>query len=605
MAKEFHGIAYWPGIKLGVISCTYTCVDGMAPGIASLVIPWQEIGTLQRIGDLRLTDSINPTLTLKGCLLDRIDTNEDRTHLVLTIKDRRWKWAHGTIDGWYNQIDPQPTPDKFFDEGGRLQWEKDDSVGVFSEPGPFIPGTKRSLWSLIRLCLDAMGEPTDNKMLSESPPIDAFPAVYWQKQNPAAALQTLLDSVGWRLSYQPFPKDRCLIHPLAGKFTVPDKLPVTYQSIGLNPMDKPKAARVYGGPVWLSDRLELEAVGFEANGEILPIDLLSYKPKKGWDDGPPEWWDSGSRIQIGNCESREQAADLANRYVFKCFRIVCSKDKPIDAHQMLLDGIAKAGGSRYELTFAEPFKFITDRRRIVLGPAIYTANRDATGQPEAVPAFVAGEFYDEMKSYSRLISATNEKYNRTEEISIDTNRGLVFTSRPMFIRNAIGQPRSRAKIYVTTSFQVRDAKTNTIVVYEKGKVYNEADASELIPEEVIIQPEILLTTHVERKYTPPFDVLDGNSNMAECDKQADYSLKTSRLKYSNEFSLTRTYFGLQEINPGIGIRQVTYSINGGAAGSPSTQIAVNTESNVYVPPYNTRRRFIINEWKRFNAEGMG
>ena len=59
-----RGRAEWPGVK-GFVSCSYTCSWGVTPGRAEL-----EIATLEQVaevGDLVLSDGVNPPLRLPGC----------------------------------------------------------------------------------------------------------------------------------------------------------------------------------------------------------------------------------------------------------------------------------------------------------------------------------------------------------------------------------------------------------------------------------------------------------------------------------------------------------------------------------------------------------
>jgi hypothetical protein len=156
------GEAFWPGADNGFVSCSATTGHGVTPGIATLVIPWQDdVTTLANVGDLVIRDGVRDPVVWKGCKLERVDVvggpNGTRV-LSLTILDRRWEWRHGWIDGEFNIPDPYPDtqglpPGEFVnDQGGgpaqefQVDW------------GPFIPGTERTAEDLIALCLDRMGE---------------------------------------------------------------------------------------------------------------------------------------------------------------------------------------------------------------------------------------------------------------------------------------------------------------------------------------------------------------------------------------------------------------------------------------------------------------
>jgi hypothetical protein len=269
VAERIYQACSWPGV-LAVESCRGTVSHGITPGVFTLTT-YPQAAAPAEFGDLVLGDGVR-TVTLKDCKVDSVTGQASAAGQTwtLTILDRRWKWAGGSISGRYNQQDRR---------------------------GKFVPWTIRSPEELAKLCLEAMGEkgyfldlPDGLEKATGADEDDylragenfaqtqANPPVTWDVTNPARALAILAERFGRRVVFQPL-KDRVAVLPLGEGEDLPDG-PLEMSAPSLDAPETPKEVAVAGAPVRIQCRLALEAVGEEWDGEYLPIDLLSYAPTK-------------------------------------------------------------------------------------------------------------------------------------------------------------------------------------------------------------------------------------------------------------------------------------------------------------------------------------
>lgn len=260
--------ATWPGVK-AVAACTYVCGHGITPGKAVLT-SYPQDDAPQEYGTLHFTDGVRK-FTVPACKVDSVtpQMGPGGTTFTLEILDERWSWAFGGIDGHYNQKD------------GR---------------GKLVPWTIRSPQELALLCLKAMkvtrydiralpkglsrkdGKNVERylKTGENFPQTLTNPETFWDHIPPAQALAQLADFYGLRVIYQPNAAKVILAYPGKGK----DFPNLPYESIGgtIDGPEAPAFVGVVGAPVKFQSRFLLEAVGEDWDGEILPIEDLSYAP---------------------------------------------------------------------------------------------------------------------------------------------------------------------------------------------------------------------------------------------------------------------------------------------------------------------------------------
>ncbi len=270
MAGERHGVAFFPGVG-SITGCTYTNSHGITPGTAVLKFLPQPVYPSGR-GNLIITDGYS-SIVLPDCKVDEVkgDTGGSGTDLALLIADRRWRWRDtGAISGEYNQLDPL---------------------------GKLIPWTIRSPRELAVLCLEALGErrysidmpPGLTRAVGQGlnafvgvginfPPTGTNPCIKWDGEPPANCLQRLCDMFGRRIVYNILTDSIDIVQPGVGGGLPPGSIAST--TAGMKIPDFPSAVAVIGDPTKYQARLSLEPVGREWHGGLVPINALSYAPRR-------------------------------------------------------------------------------------------------------------------------------------------------------------------------------------------------------------------------------------------------------------------------------------------------------------------------------------
>lgn len=266
---EIHGSFSYPGLA-GPMAISYSCTHGITPGVVVIRCHPQDINKVAQIGNVIIEDGVN-RVTIPQCRLNTVDSVMSGSGFEwrLQLVDRRWKWRDiGLVEGWYNQPDPR---------------------------GKYVPWTVRSPYELALLCLQQMGESRftidlppglsrrDGQNYQEFlqsgqlfPQTSTNPPVNWQPESPAQALARLCDYFGRRLIY-----DVCsdsIIIARAGQGAVLPQGSIASAGPSLRSPETPDAIMVYGSPTKYQARFHLIPVGEDWNGQLKPIDLLSYTP---------------------------------------------------------------------------------------------------------------------------------------------------------------------------------------------------------------------------------------------------------------------------------------------------------------------------------------
>src|SRR5207253_2673133 len=117
------------------------------------------------------------------------------------------------------------------------------------------------------LCLDAMGEPDYD---ASSLPNESRPEVHWSFDNPAECLSQLCESLGCRIVLGLLDNKVRVVRLGVGQ-ALPEQ-GASFISAGIDPPEAPSSLVLVGGPTKFQGFLELEAVGLDSLGQIVPID---------------------------------------------------------------------------------------------------------------------------------------------------------------------------------------------------------------------------------------------------------------------------------------------------------------------------------------------
>lgn len=589
------GVAAWPG-AVGFISCQYTCSHGITPGIACLEIPEQNVNNLKSYGTLVITDG-NRKINLPRCRIVSINYQQSTSggrSIVLSIADRRWMWQYGFIIGNWNQVDQYPDPS--------LQ----PPGQYWLQGGPYVPGTYRLASDLIADCFAAMRE---TNYLISTPPNVPLP-VQWDADNPAQALQGILDHIGYRICYQPA-TDTVLVAPAGQGRTLPDNLPYTTNHPSVSLPTKPNVIQVVGGDSLFYDQLLLEPVGMDYDGSFKPLDQLSYAPETGgmdtvfggvlggWGNCPPS---TMGTVQATSQLTKLQAIELAKQYVWRTFRV-----KMVDVSTGKAPGPNVAG-----------FGPIQARQQIILQPSIVGSTKELNGQPSSKPAFVTGSVYVagmgggvNFGINKDIVAGNTAQFCVVPlpwEPTIDVLRQLVMFPRQMFIQQSkplvFGTFSTKIFppiIYLYTSFKIQDIIGRVPVKFFFGANYSggivsgsDDDSSDIqpglpelgCPPQVLRHPELIYTSIALRDQNKK--VVSLTDNLTDLTSTAQYYLDSANAQYNPQLALDRTYGGVWPISPDGAIRQVTWRVGGGQPAT--TQASMNSEHNFFIPQYPERRR---------------
>mgnify|MGYP007005598361 CR=1 FL=1 len=270
MPAERHGYFAWPGLR-SVERATYTLTRGAAPGVAVLTcLPQPGVPYASR-GDLEIGDGVRRVI-LRDCKVVGVRETQDENGRAwqVSISDRRWRWRDcGAVSLWGNQLDPN---------------------------GKFIPWTVVSPTEMAEWCLRHAGEARYKIDLPPGlttaaaagvteflptgvnfPPTGTNPPVDWVAMKPMQALESLAEQFGRVLAYQ-WRTDGVLVAEVGTGGAVPPGS-VYQRSPGVSDPDTPDGVVVVGAPTRFQADFELQAVGEEWDGRVLPIDQLSYAPR--------------------------------------------------------------------------------------------------------------------------------------------------------------------------------------------------------------------------------------------------------------------------------------------------------------------------------------
>lgn len=339
---------------------------------------------LPNVGELRFQTAGEAPFVFRDCLLEdpRLIVGEQGKFWQLPVKDRRWMWQWGSIDGRYNV----PKPD------GTLLRET----------------TPRALAAKL---LDAMGEPGyDVSRL----PNDPRPETNWEGSVPAIELDRLCASLGCVVVLN-WITDRVEIWPLGVGGTLPTGFTRGTNYAPVYPA-QPQRVRIEAGYTLFQALFRLEAVGLDTDGRWKPIDSLSYRPASGWVFWPgleyseqliPGTYTSGGRTL--------KRVDLANGTVYYCYRIT---------------GLAN-GGWAVPLLSGTPLapQSLKDFRLFdeLADEEISTVD----GGLRPLPSVVYARYFRENKAFP------TSQIRYEHGFSFDTQHGILMFPEPLFLLNPV------------------------------------------------------------------------------------------------------------------------------------------------------------------------
>lgn len=555
-----QGLAFFPGVNQ-VISASYTLAHGITPGVATLEMAPQP-GYIGVGGTLSFQfDQV--TLAFPGCKVDSATVEGTGGGYVwrLAILDRRWRWAFGAISGSYNlrHVNGKLVKDGT-SPGTQLVWE-----------------TEKTPQELAALCLVAMGE---GLFSVGDLPNDARPTIEWDHEVPAQALAQLCDDLGCRVVLQ---LDGTVAIRRTGLGQALPSLPaIIERSLAIDPPEQPDALVVVGSRIRHEVDLPLEAVGKDLDGQIKPIDSLSYKPSvtthpNGWSDCDLEGFTNLADTKV---------IELAKETVFKWYRVKTP---------FTVNTYDSATGTFAGLN-------VLDLAEVALEDTmVQTSTQDGLDVPR--PAEVFGSWYDGQLTYQNVAAdlkaigsyasggylsdyAKEALYRRG--FAIDSENGLVKFSERL-TRLDSNNRHGAANVVLRTSVLLRDKLTRAWRRFERkligGTAFGTPSRNYLHDDLVFTVRTLYDTTAVASSgaYVPAIGL---DSNLTQAIIDADALLAGAANQYQLTTPEVATYAGLVPVNPDGAIQQASWSL--GPSGTV-TRIARNNEVSLGNVPYKERR----------------
>lgn len=547
MSNAPQGYCTFPGIGQ-VLQASFTMAHGISPSVCRLeMVPQSDFSAQD--GDLTFWFDGVPIVTLTNCRVDQqtIRVNDDGMVWALSIFDRRWKWLYGEISGRYNIRNP--------DMGGGLLGNSID------------PNYQATPQQLAALCLQAMGETNFDVTLL---PQTTYPETSWANENPARALQQLVEELGCRVVLQA--QDSILIVPTAVGLFLPDG-PVLADSLTINPPERPDSLKVVCGKTRYQLSFKLEAVGQDVDGTIVPIDQLSYTPTTGWASEFPGFCANVSDTPNSAGQVPQQ---YAQRTVCRWYRIALAN--PDGSTPLYVPSYGTIDRLEQLLPIEE------DRVDTFI---------DNEGQVRSLPALVFGVYCSEDLGFVNTDPGTI--YGRG--FSIDREKGIVQFDNPVYIQNP--GTIAPATLTLMTATSIHDSITGE---------FDRMAFSLVFPDPVTTGPRMLAHDEIEGQVVVSYDGAGhpggATDNSNQVQGEATYYLNAAALEYITALPEQKHYAGLLSVSLDGAIQEVTWSVGPEVA---TTRVGWNNEFDPHTVPFRARRTFedmrgnVIRQFKKAAA----
>ncbi|MBW8002627.1 MAG: hypothetical protein FVQ80_11500 [Planctomycetes bacterium] len=264
-----------------VESGEFSIVQGIAPGSGTLTFSDTSLA-IPKTGTLIIADGLNTSCQINNIYAVNPRIEEDAVsgkQLVVTIYDRRWAWKHSWVV---------------------LRANTPDETGA--------PKQVKNLSALIAFLMTHLNESL--YVMSSIPTV--YPEVNWEFENPAIALQELLDKYGLVVGFDPSNfSGRITVGPKNGLRSMPGgdySIKTLSNSNDIYPTNL-----ILSGNRKINQKtfLGLIPVGEDTDGKIKPITSLSY--------APADW--GKELIACFTNLSTLQQRELAEKCIFKWYQI--------------------------------------------------------------------------------------------------------------------------------------------------------------------------------------------------------------------------------------------------------------------------------------------
>jgi hypothetical protein len=549
------------GLIEGVGQMSVTRSRGIQPATIQIMLPFRpELPSGPE--PVFLHDGIR-SFTLPDCVFQSMDVQfSDGLECLITLLDYRWRWQYGQVSGEYNVI-----------RGGIV-----------------IPDSKKSLEELAKICLKEMG--VTNFDVSVLRKIDSLPSVTWDLDNPAQALESLVNQFG--LVICPQLNGSVVIAKRGVGKRLPRMIGAEFTST-LKVQTAPDEIHIHALPTIWEVSIEIgDAVGIERSKptatdasveSIVPVDKLSYTPVTTWERENPLMFpnvglkvlpDKDALKELTDFESLElrREADrirgLAQESIWKLFTFKFPFTLP---------------GLSFEIKDINQIEFLDELVSETVVEYETPLQKKAAEVRRQKP-FVYGMFYDQNGFGKNNVDSFSHDYDKDARLiyqggfNVDKQRGLIVFSNPVYLfeRNQGELIYSAPKLFLRTAISVRDPKSRALwreVLKVKTGYRNDSLPMAVrgdLALEVVQQPNKSKST----------------DNKKELEKELRKRLNAEVERILPDVPETGSYSGFIPIELDGTIEQVSYQID--ASGFATTVASFGMEHSLVVASHEERMR---------------
>jgi hypothetical protein len=538
------GLVTFPGVQQIVDANFAFCAHGITPSVCSLTIAPQ-YGLVAAVGQLTW-EFAGQVQRFEQCLADSADFERNAQGLVwrLKILDRRWKWKWGGIRGGYNRRDPD---------------------------GSVIEDTEKTPQELARLLLDEMQESGYDV---GDLPNDVRPLCEWDSVVPAEALADLCEQLGCRVVLGL--DDKVRIRKVGVGASLPAGATM-HTSGSLDLPNSPDAIAILTGRIKYQVDMELEAVGLETTGKVVPLEDLSYKPSAGWEN-----------------VNLTTFADVAKDYrpyamqsVYRWYRVktpvtIPDKDEVYDLQEI---EVKDETNYTYEDSDGERHAARAEVYGLFWRARDGMANNATSLDPsQPTPQLYRGDY---------AVDTSDPKYGAVVKFSEPVVRNTESGATPSKFTRGPAVLRLRAVIHL------REASTGGWYRFRRVRSLGTSNGT---PTRYVTHDEI--EGRVTVNYNTNGTTLSESGTVDNTQdwngkpgiyQECDYYLDALAAEYQTLTPESATYAGLVTVEPDGAIQQITFSRT---AEGITTTICRNNEQVLWCLPYKERRQ--LEKGKRFS-----
>lgn len=507
----------FPGLA-NVRKASYTLTHGVTPSVALVEIIPQVINNIH--GAMQFSYN-NTVLVFPAAKIIEATVRKTGTGWVQLVKiaDRRWMFTEtGEISGVFNQ---------------RLE---DESIRI---------STLQTPQQIAALCFQAMQQFVFS--FSELPNLSR-PEMILENENPAQVLSDLAEKLGCRVVLGTDNVLRIRRIGIGAALPTPG---IMSPSFSVQVPDIPDSVKLVGGKTRVQSRWDTEAVGEDTDGSIKPIDDLSYKPAKGWNQA----W-------IGNYPSvleefGKKSHALAKKSVHRWYRI----------------------------TNTDVNGRIARKDVLPIETGLIDTYEEINGEVRGEGAVVRGVYWLKPNQIILLTTNSSKTDSYDEPFTINAKEGIVQFGEAVVKATQNGNKidTDPAELTLEVAYSVQNSGTKSWIRFETQSIV--ASPARGTGPLILKQDDIVQTFKVS--YDDTGNITGVADNISAVQQNANNIINAKLQEFQSPQAFTADYAGIFNISPDGAIRQVSWEVVHGVGSI--TRAGLNTEIDRSIPRFKAAR----------------